>query len=69
MKYLTTLLAALVLATSAVPTLTIASAGTLRRCDGISTREGFKYVGTYCADYACSYTFTRVFDSYCPFSL
>lgn len=69
MKTLSTLLAALVLAASAVPILAIANAGMLKRCDGISTREGFKYVGTYCADYACSYTFTRVFDSYCPFSL
>lgn len=46
-----------------------ARAGTLISCEGISTQQGFKYVGIYCADYQCKYTVTRVFDSYCPFSL
>lgn len=69
MKTLSTLLAALVLATSFAPLPALARAGTLVRCDGISTQQGYKYVGTYCADYACTYTFTRIFDSYCPYSL
>jgi hypothetical protein len=45
-----------------------ARAGTLVSCDMINTREGVRYVGTYCADYRCSYTYTRVFTSYCPYS-
>ena len=45
-----------------------ANAGTLQNCEGVSTPQGFRYVGTYCFDYACSYTFTRVFTSYCPFN-
>lgn len=45
-----------------------ASAGTLKSCEGVSTPQGFVYVGTYCFDYSCSYTFTRVFKSYCPYS-
>lgn len=46
-----------------------ARAGTLVSCDSISTREGLRYVGTYCADYQCTYYVRRVFTSYCPFSL
>ena len=46
-----------------------ARAGTLVSCDMIQTREGIRYVGTYCADYQCSYHVRRVFTSYCPFSI
>lgn len=46
-----------------------ARAGTLIKCDFISTQQGPRYVGTYCVDFACQYTTTRVFTSYCPFSL
>jgi len=69
MKSARTLLAALVLAASLAPVVAVARAGTLLRCDGVSTQQGYKYVGTYCVDYACSYTTTRMFDSYCPYSL
>lgn len=47
----------------------LASAGTLKKCEGISTSNGYKYVGTYCVDYACTYVTTRVFDSWCPYSI
>ncbi len=46
-----------------------ARAGTLISCEGISTNQGYRYVGTYCVDYACKYTTTRVFSSYCPYNL
>ena len=46
----------------------IASAGTLQTCEGVSTPQGFRYIGTYCFDFACSYTFTRVFNGYCPYN-
>ena len=46
-----------------------ARAGTLIKCDFISTQQGPRYVGTYCVDFACQYTTTRIFTSYCPFSL
>lgn len=46
----------------------IANAGTLRSCEGVSTPQGYKYVGTYCYDFSCSYTFTRAFNSYCPYN-
>jgi hypothetical protein len=46
-----------------------ARAGTLIKCDFISTQQGPRYVGTYCVDFACQYTTTRVFTTYCPFSL
>ena len=45
-----------------------ASAGQLKSCDAVATPQGFRYIGTYCYDYACSYIFTRVFTSYCPFN-
>ncbi len=44
-----------------------ARAGTLLKCDFISTQQGPRYVGTYCVDYNCQYTVTYVFTSYCPF--
>lgn len=46
-----------------------ARAGTLLRCEGISTPHGYKYVGTYCVDFQCQYVTTRVFDTYCPYSI
>jgi hypothetical protein len=46
-----------------------ARAGQLISCEGISTAQGYRYVGTYCVDYQCKYTTTRIFTSYCPFSL
>jgi|LakMenE01Jun11ns_1017448.scaffolds.fasta_scaffold8689312_1 Mn2+/Fe2+ NRAMP family transporter len=47
----------------------LARAGTLVSCDFIQTREGARYVGTYCADFQCTYHIRRVFTSYCPFSI
>jgi len=49
----------------------IANAATLKAgtCRGISTANGFKYVGTYCEDYACTVTSTHIFDSWCPYSI
>lgn len=67
MKKVIATLAAITMAV-AVPVV-YARAGTLLKCEGISTQQGYKYVGTYCVDYQCKYTTTRVFDSYCPYSL
>lgn len=69
MQYLASILASLAIAATMAPSTAVARAGTLISCEGISTQQGFKYVGIYCADYQCKYTITRVFDSYCPFSL
>ena len=46
-----------------------ARAGTLISCEGISTNQGYRYVGTYCVDYQCRYTTTRIFSSYCPYNI
>lgn len=46
-----------------------ARAGTLIKCDFVSTNQGARYIGTYCVDFACQYTTTRVFTSYCPYSI
>lgn len=46
-----------------------ASAANLKSCDGVSTAQGYKYIGTYCVDFACTYVFTRMFNSYCPYSV
>lgn len=48
-------------------TVAFARAGTLLRCDFVSTQQGGRYVGTYCVDFNCQYTVTYVFTSYCPF--
>lgn len=49
----------------------IAIAATLKSgtCRGISTEKGYKYVGTYCEDFACTVTTTYMFDSWCPYSV
>jgi len=44
-----------------------ARAGTLVKCDFISTNDGPRYVGTYCIDFNCQYVERVVFTSYCPF--
>ena len=46
-----------------------AMAGTLKKCEGVNTSSGYKYVGTYCVDFACQYVTTRMFDTYCPYSI
>jgi hypothetical protein len=46
-----------------------ASAATRESCEGVSTPDGYKYVGVYCVDYSCEYTVTFMFDSYCPYSV
>lgn len=69
MKYLTALFAIVAIVCTTAPAPAEARAGTLISCEGISTQQGFKYVGIYCADYQCKYTITRMFDSYCPYSL
>ncbi len=63
-KLLTVLFAASVLA---APIL--ATAATLKTCEGISTDRGYKYVGVYCVDFACTVTTTRMFDSWCPYQI
>lgn len=67
MKKFTATVVAILMAVSTP--IVFARAGTLIKCEGISTTQGYKYVGTYCADYQCKYVITRVFDSYCPYSL
>ena len=64
-----TLFILLIAAANLSPVVAFARAGTLISCEGISTAQGYRYVGTYCVDYQCKYTSTRVFTSYCPFSL
>jgi hypothetical protein len=46
-----------------------AMSATLLRCEGVSTAQGFKYVGTYCMDYDCKYVQRYVFNSWCPYSI
>jgi hypothetical protein len=46
-----------------------ALAGRLLKCEGVSTAQGFKYVGTYCMDYNCKYVQRYVFSSYCPYNI
>ena len=46
-----------------------ASAGRMLSCDGMSTSNGYKYVGTYCMDFNCTYVQRYVFDSYCPYNM
>ena len=46
-----------------------ARAGTLIKCDFVSTQQGPRYIGTYCVDFACQYTTTRIFTSYCPYNI
>lgn len=38
-------------------------------CKGISTSSGYKYVGTYCVDFACTVVTDLIFDTYCPHSV
>lgn len=64
-----TLFILLIAAANLSPVVAFARAGTLISCEGINTAQGYRYVGTYCVDYACKYTTTRLFTSYCPFSL
>jgi hypothetical protein len=58
----------LLLSVACLAVSTSASAGTLKSCEGVSTSQGYMYVGTYCFDFACTYTFTRTFHSYCPYN-
>lgn len=59
----------LIIAANLSPVVAFARAGTLVSCDFVSTQQGGRYIGTYCVDYQCKYTTTRVFSSYCPFSI
>lgn len=61
--------AVLAVATITAAPLAFARAGTLVSCDFVSTQNGARYIGTYCVDFACSYTTTRIFTSYCPYSI
>lgn len=49
----------------------ICSAAMLKQgsCRGVSTPNGYKFVGVYCVDYACSVQNTYIFDTYCPTSV
>jgi len=48
-----------------------ATAATLKAgsCRGVSTPQGYKYIGTYCVDFRCTVTTTLMFDSWCPYSV
>jgi hypothetical protein len=46
-----------------------ALAGKLLKCEGVMTNSGYKYVGTYCMDFNCTYVQRFVFSSYCPYSV
>lgn len=69
MKTILSIAATIVLAATLPAAPAHARAGTLVKCDMITTQQGIKYVGIYCADFECRYTITRLFDSYCPFVL
>ena len=69
MKTLLSLISAVVIACTLQPETAHARAGTLISCDGVSTPQGYRYIGTYCVDYHCKYTTTRIFTSYCPYNL
>ena len=49
--------------------ITYCYSATLKKCEGVSTSSGYKYVGTYCVDYQCKYIITRIFDEYCPYRI
>jgi hypothetical protein len=68
MKTLIAALSTMVIVMTA-PAEVQARAGTLVSCEGINTAQGYRYVGTYCVDYQCKYTVTRVFTSYCPYNI
>ena len=68
MKIVTAIISAFVIVATA-PQEAHARAGTLISCEGINTAQGYRYVGTYCVDYQCKYTTTRVFTSYCPYNI
>jgi hypothetical protein len=63
------LLAIFVALTVGLPSAAFSRAGSLVKCEGVSTAQGYKYVGTYCVDFSCTYVTTKIFDSYCPFSI
>lgn len=64
------LVATLIAVSSIMATpIAFARAGTLVSCDFVNTQQGPRYIGTYCVDYQCSYTTTRMFTTYCPFSI
>ena len=44
-----------------------AKAGTLLKCEPVSTQTGYKYIGTYCVDYECKFVVRKIFDEYCPY--
>jgi hypothetical protein len=46
-----------------------ANAGTLLNCKGVSTAQGYQYVGTYCLDYECQFVVRRTFNDFCPYLL
>lgn len=69
MKRLSIILGIFALSAIFAPPTAIARAGTLVKCDYINTREGGRYVGTYCADYQCSYHIRQIFTGYCPFMI
>jgi len=45
-----------------------ATAGRLLKCEGISTANGYRYVGTYCINFECTYVKRLVFRSWCPYN-
>ena len=65
MKHSIVLLVAALIFTCAAEASTLKS-GT---CHGVSTPQGYKYVGTYCVDYQCTVVTTLMFDSYCPYTV
>lgn len=69
MNKLLSIICVAVSALTVAPEPAFARAGTLISCEGISTQHGYRYVGIYCADFQCRYTITRMFDSYCPYSI
>lgn len=61
----------IVIAALLVGLTTTVNADTLKTgsCRGISTSNGYKYVGTYCVDFRCSVERTVMFDSWCPYMI
>jgi hypothetical protein len=64
------LMAAIVVLVGFTPAAVVwARAGTLLKCEGITTANGFRYVGTYCVDYQCQYVNRHIFNTWCPYTL
>lgn len=52
-----------------IPMVAISATLKAGSCRGISTSQGYKYVGLYCEDYQCTVVTQYIFDSWCPYQI